>query len=131
LAFCKVSKAHTNAARWILQEVPNMKEGTMSTITMGNDEFILYIRKNYPECSKSNDDLGHRIWERIRRDDEKAYKVDENGNRDDKAEPVPCIWSKTDARVVEAKLPYTATQFRFERSLLPLLYEHLDALGTV
>jgi hypothetical protein len=115
----------------ILQEALTMKEGTMNTgITMGNDEFILYIRKNYPKCSKGNDDLGQRIWGWIRGNDATAYKVDKDGNRDDNAEPVSCSWSETDARVVEAKLPYTATQFRFERSLLPSLYEHLEALGT-
>ena len=31
------------------------------TITMGNDEFILYIRKNY-NCSLTNDRLGRMIW---------------------------------------------------------------------
>lgn len=109
-----------------------MKEGTMnSSITMGNDEFILYIRKNYPKCAKSNDDLGQRIWEWIKVNDATAYKVGKDGNRDDNAGPVSCRWSETDALVIEAKLPYTATQFRFERSLLPSLYEYLDELGSV
>jgi hypothetical protein len=117
---------------WILQEALTMKEGTMNTsITMGNDEFILYIRKNYPKCSKENDDLGLRIWTWIKENDATPCKVDKAGNRDDNAGPVPCSWSETDARVVEAKLPYTATQFRFERSLLPSLYQHLDELGSV
>jgi transcriptional regulator with XRE-family HTH domain len=44
-----------------------MKERrTMGTrITMGNDEFILYIRKNHPHCATSNDQLGKCIWQGI------------------------------------------------------------------
>jgi hypothetical protein len=37
----------------------------------------------------------------------------------------------TAAHIGEPKLPYKATQFRFERSLLPSLYDLLDALGSV
>jgi len=102
-----------------------MKEETMSTsIQMGNDEFILYIRKNHPNCAKSNDDLGKRIWEWIKKCDATAVKA---GNGD----AVPCIWGDTAAHIGETKLPYKATQFRFERSLLPPLYDLLDALGSV
>jgi len=32
-----------------------------NTITMGNDEFILYIRKNY-NCSLTNDRIGKLVW---------------------------------------------------------------------
>lgn len=32
-----------------------------STITMGNDEFILYIRKKNKKCSLSNDQLGKKF----------------------------------------------------------------------
>ena len=102
-----------------------MKEGTMSTsIQMGNDEFILYIRKNHPSCATNNDQLGKRIWEWIKERDTTATKA---GN----GEAVPCIWGDNVANIGETKLPYKATQFRFERSLLPSLYNLLDALGSV
>lgn len=102
-----------------------MREESMSTsIQMGNDEFILYIRKNHPSCAKSNDDLGKRIWKWIKESDATAAQVC-NG------ESKPCIWGDTGAHLGETKLPYTARQFQFERSLLPSLYDHLDALGTV
>ena len=102
-----------------------------TSITMGNDEFVLFIRKNYPKCSKENADLGHRIWQWIRENDRTAYRVDQAGNRTDNEVDVPCLWGDTGAQIVENKLPYTAAQFRFERSLLPALYEHLEALGSV
>src|SRR5271156_3049749 len=41
----------------------SMKEGIMNmNIRKGNDEFILYIRKNYRNCPTSNDVLGRAIW---------------------------------------------------------------------
>jgi transcriptional regulator with XRE-family HTH domain len=102
-----------------------MKEETMSaSIQMGNDEFILYIRKNYPNCATTNVDLGKRIWAWIKDNDATATKVG-------KEEAVPCIWGDTAGNIGETKLPTWATQFSFERSLLPSLYDHLDALGTV
>ena len=93
-----------------------------TSIQMGNDEFILYIRKNHPDCAISNDDLGKKIWKWINESDAdvKAEKV-----RDDEA----CLWGKDAANIGETKLPKTAAQFRFESTLLPSLYEHLDALG--
>jgi len=101
-----------------------MKEEAMTTsIQMGNDEFILYIRKNHPDCATSNDDLGKRIWKWIKESDATAEEVS-NG-------AVPCIWGKTAAYLGETKLPQSATQFQFERSLLPSLYDLLDSLGTV
>jgi hypothetical protein len=101
-----------------------MKEEDMSTsIQMGNDEFILYIRKIHKACTKTNDDLGQRIWKWIKEHDATAEQV--NGKSE------PCEWGAIGAGLGETKLPKTATQFRFERSLLPALYEHLDALGAV
>ncbi len=101
-----------------------MEEESMSTsIQMGNDEFILYIRKNHPSCATNNALLGKRIWEWIKDHDATAEEVS-NG-------AVPCIWGDNAAHIGETKLPTSATQFRFERTLLPSLYEHLDALGTV
>ena len=34
-----------------------------SKIRMGNDEFILYIRKQNVNCKTSNPVLGKKIWE--------------------------------------------------------------------
>jgi len=102
-----------------------MKEETVSTsIQMGNDEFILYIRKNYPGCATSNDQLGRRIWEWIRERDATAGRAFEEKS-------VPCFWGDSAANIGEKKLPQKATQFHFDRSLLPSLYDLLDALGTV
>ncbi|MGD0831186.1 MAG: hypothetical protein ABR907_09605 [Terracidiphilus sp.] len=93
----------------------------MSTsIQMGNDEFILYIRKNYVTCTKRNDVLGENIWKWIIKEDATARQV-----RVD----VPCHWGDTAAHIGPTELPKTATQFRFDRKLLPSLYEHLDELG--
>jgi hypothetical protein len=102
-----------------------MKEEDMNTnITMGNDEFILYIRKTYSACSKTNDELGHRIWKWIEENDRTAIQVD--GGKS-----VPCYWGHTGTYIGETLLPKTATQFQFESQLLPGLYAHLDELGTV
>jgi transcriptional regulator with XRE-family HTH domain len=98
---------------------------TMSTtISMGNDEFILYVRKNHPNCAKSNDDLGKKIWDWIERHDAMAKQLNDGKS-------VPCSWGETGAHIGETKLPKTATQFRFERKLLPELYDHLDVLGSL
>jgi transcriptional regulator with XRE-family HTH domain len=102
----------------------NMKEEAMgTTIKMGNDEFILYIRKIHPACNTTNDDLGRRIWKWIQEHDATAEKADGGIS-------VPCKWGATGAEIGDKKLPQSATQFHFERSLLPALYDHLDALGT-
>ena len=88
------------------------------TIKMGNDEFILYCRKH--ECAKSlkNDQLGRKIWEWIR-DNASGIQI---GKRKG------CEWGE-DAENVDAKyLPYTATQFEFDRNCLPALYDYLDSL---
>ena len=96
----------------------------MSTrIQMGNDEFILYIRKNHPSCATSNDRLGRLIWKWI-------YGSDPTAEQVGGGESVPCFWGATAANIDETKLPKTATQFQFERRLLPELYDHLDALGS-
>ena len=97
-----------------------MKETPMSVrIQMGNEEFILYIRKNHPDCETVNKQLGKRVWQWLRDHDETAGKV---GN----GEAVPCLWGED----VAAGLPRSATQFHFDRSVLPALYDFLDQLGS-
>lgn len=91
----------------------------MGTIRMGNDEFILYIRKWNPTCTVTNEQLGSDIWEWIRDNDTTAKQI----NKD-----MPCLWSTNGKNIKPNKLPKTATQFEFNRSLLPQLYDFLDSL---
>lgn len=87
---------------------------------MGNDEFILYIRKKATKCSLSNDQLGKMIWIWIFAEDNNAKQVE-----DDR----PCLWGKSANNIDAKALPITATQFEFKRSILPGLYDYLDDLG--
>jgi hypothetical protein len=92
-----------------------------ATIKMGNDEFILYIRKNYPKCPVINATLGKDIWEWIQKNDPNAVQINDGI-------PVPTMWNGG-ANVNAYKLPQTATQFEFDRTLLVPLYDYLDVLG--
>lgn len=53
-------------------------------------------------------------------------------NRDNGAVKVieyqPCLWGPNATNMQDLGLPKTATQFEFERSLLPDLYVYLDSL---
>ena len=89
------------------------------TITMGNDEFILLIRKQYPKCSLDNAVIGKRIWEWLR---------DRNGQK--VAEDFPALWAGADEHLLdESGLPKTAAQFSFPLGLLPEIYAFLAHLG--
>ncbi len=91
----------------------------MSTrIIMGNDEFILYIRKREKKCPIKNDQLGKLIWLKIKEFDDNAEQVEERDY----------LWGKDANRVDELDLPYTATQFEFKRGILSKLYDYLDEL---
>lgn len=87
-------------------------------ITMGNDEFILYIRKKETKCSIQNDRLGRMIWLKIK-------EFDINAEQDDE---IDCLWGKDGNHIKELELPKTATQFIFDRKILPELYDYLDTL---
>lgn len=96
---------------------------TMSnTIRMGNDEFILYIRKSYPACKTPNPRLGKLIWQWLQGRDPSAVQVGAEGGE-------PCVWEATGSFVSDTGLPRTAQQFEFDRSLLADLYTFLDSLG--
>jgi hypothetical protein len=97
-------------------------QAMVKRITMGNDEFILYIRKNYPSCDITNNQLGKRIWAWIQAQDPAASKAGSG-------EPVPCLWGDSAQHLDELALPVTATQLSFDRSILPALYDLLDDLG--
>jgi len=89
-----------------------------SKIVMGNDEFILYIRKHTDSCTIKNDRLGRLIWEWLR--DRDAIKTEEDK---------PCHWGDSTVNTDDLGLPKTATQFKFEITLLPELYNYLDDLS--
>ena len=92
----------------------------MDEVTMGNDEFILYIRKRYPDCRQRNSDLGHQIW---------VWIQDADGNAAKAGEDRQCLWGEVGPHIGDHLLPKTATQFTFRRDLLPDLYAYLDTLG--
>ena len=85
---------------------------------MGNDEFILYIRKWHPRCNTPTPQLGKSIWIWLR--DRGAVKL--------KEQPQHTYWVKAQKVEIEM-LPEHATQFEFDRSLLPDLFNYLDFLG--
>ena len=88
-------------------------------IEMGNDEFILYIRKIYENCLTPNDTLGHLIWNHIKELDPEATIIERDK---------PCYWEHIGDSVSEVRLPKTAAQFRFDRTILPRLFDYLDQL---
>lgn len=91
-------------------------------ITMGNDEFILYIRKNY-NCSLTNDRIGRMVWKWIH---ENSKGIDKEK---DIKHNIPCLWQKHKTKTYGIGLPQTASQITFNRKLLPKLYGFLDELG--
>jgi len=88
-------------------------------ITMGDDEFILHIRKNGFGQGAENPVLGRRIWEWIKRADRNAKKIQK-----DQA----CRWGDTGSFIGATELPKTATQFQFDEKCLPDLYRFLSTL---
>lgn len=101
-----------------MSDDPTSREATMTDrIRMGNDEFILHIRKNY-RCDVRNPQLGRRIWVWLR---DNADGVQISGQRD-------CLWSP-EGGVGELQLPSSATQFEFRINALPDLYRFLGQLG--
>lgn len=92
-------------------------------ITMGNDEFILYIRKNY-NCSLTNDRLGRMIGKWILENSKGISK------RNDIEHDIPCLWQQNirAKKTYGTRLPRTASQITFNRNILPKLYDYLDFL---
>ncbi len=91
------------------------------TIKMGNDEFILYVRKQNKGCKLTTPVLGKRIWDWIRENDLNAVEVEVDK---------PCMWGKyiNEEVVDKLQLPKTATQFEFRIDLLPRLYKYLTSI---
>ena len=93
------------------------------SITMGNDEFILYIRKNY-NCTLTNDRIGKLVWKWILNNSKGINKTN------DIERNVPCLWQNSRVRKTFGfRLPRTASQMTFNRNILPKLYSFLDELG--
>jgi hypothetical protein len=89
-------------------------------ITMGNDEFILYIRKKEKKCSLTNDQIGLYIWLWI-------LKHSKNIDKEkDIIHDVSCEWFNK-SQVAYNKLPKTSSQMTFDRDLLPRLYSYIDS----
>ena len=59
------------------------------------------------------------IWLWIKNEDKNAEQVEEDRE---------CLWGKTGKFINELELPKTATQFGFDRKILPDLYDYLDTL---
>lgn len=87
-------------------------------ITMGNDEFILYIRKWHSKCETITSQLGKEIWVWLKT----------KGAVKSPKKPNCSYWDKSD-KVNKDMLPKHATQFEFDRSLLPNLYDYLDYIA--
>lgn len=91
----------------------------MSRIKMGNDEFILYLRKNNLAVGKNTANLGKSIWEWLQANTHEPSIEEYN---------VSCYWGDEGEFIDGLDLPKTATQFSFDRSKLPALYDYLDTL---
>lgn len=90
------------------------------TIKMGNDEFILYVRKRNPNCKYDTKKLGELICKWLKEHAELEEK--------DIEYDVECLWGEQANNVAPDKLPKTASQFVFDRDKLPALYDYLDTL---
>jgi hypothetical protein len=84
---------------------------------MGNDEFILYVRKKGRGANKTTRQLGREIWQRIKAYDPEAKQIEKDQDSH---------WGKQGEHVSPSDLPKTSTQFEFDSSILPKLYEFLD-----
>lgn len=87
----------------------------------GNDCFIFYIRKNFPDCKYDNQVLGRLIWLWI-----KKYA---NGVK--LGIPQKCDWKEYADKVGKFELPNKATQFEFDEDCLAFLYAELNRLGSI
>ncbi len=87
------------------------------SIVMGNDEFILYVRKHNRNCKLQNNELGKKIWEKVKELDPNAKVV---------AEDKASYWDLHAVMVAPDKLPKTSDQMEFDRNILPGIYDFLD-----
>jgi len=88
-------------------------------LIMGNDEFILHIRKKSNRSKYDNDYLGKIIWENIKTLDPDAVIIE----KDQK-----CFWGSEGENINARMLPKTATQFKFNMAILVRIYEFIDGI---
>jgi hypothetical protein len=84
---------------------------TKTNIRIGNNEFLLHIRKNY-NCNVINPQLGKLVWIWIREHDENALQIQKDR---------PCELGDEFDALDGMGIPRKATQFEFNRNLLPEL----------
>ncbi len=90
-------------------------------IRLGTDELILYIRKRYPSCTLTNEQISHRVWWWLREHDPESRRMH-------KGQPQPCLWGAEGPAVGPTLLPSEAPEYQFDRSLLPELFRMLDQI---
>lgn len=91
----------------------------MKKVNIGNDELILYYRKNEKNpCSVTTVFLGRLLWIEVRRIDKKAEKV--KGGK-----PRICRWGDGEG-VGRYMLPRRATQFSVNADCLPELFMRIN-----
>ncbi len=95
------------------------KNGKAKMIKMGDDEFILYIRKNGFGLNRDNPELGRKIWDWL-------SKMTPTVRQTKKGQD--CLWGDTGSFIDAGKLPKNATQFEFDEAILPELYNFLGTL---
>ncbi len=88
-------------------------------IIMGDDEFILHVRKNGFGHNKMNPELGRKIWDWIREHDTGANIIQRDQG---------CRWGDVGSFISGTNLPKTATQFELDETILPELYRFLGTL---
>ncbi|MCW5828213.1 MAG: hypothetical protein KIT79_02745 [Deltaproteobacteria bacterium] len=90
-------------------------------ITMGNDEFILHLRKRY-KWGGDNRLLGEEIWRTIQ-------ELDNNARQEPEGKATPVLWPTEGENIAPDRLPTAAHQFVFNREILPDLYRRLGEIG--
>lgn len=101
----------------------------MRTIIMGSDEFILYIRKQHPNCQTTTQVLGRKIADFMIAQgfyDQNANKGEPFCNNEQRSY---WVTEENEEFIRSISLPLTANQYTFDRALLPELYDFLDELG--
>ncbi len=91
----------------------------MEKITMGDDEFILYIRKQHKNCEINTQEFGRQISVWMKK--QGLYEPK------DKKEEL-CLWVGS-SNIDGKNLPEYANQYTFDRSWLPKIYDQLDEIG--
>ncbi len=92
----------------------------MSTIIIGADELILWLRKNEKAVNTPNDEI-HGLGVKIRR------TIEELGGHI-VAKNQECFWANEadNNNIGQYLLPKTATQYELNTDILPQLYDELN-----